>query len=155
RSPLKFEVHVDRQLPCPQRESMRHLVILSIALLSIPRFAPAAPLQARDDRSIIDFVQKAVVRALNYNEGDRQSLIDAQDDFTADGWREFMKRMDGWLNSKGAPLGNSSFMPGGNPEIADQENGLIHLVVPGVLRQSQNQSVTTYRLVVDVRVDAT
>jgi len=133
---------------------MRHLVILSIALVSVPRFAQAVPLQAKDNGAIIDFVQRAVVRALDYSQGDRQSLIDAQDDFTADGWREFMKRTEGWLDSKGAPLGTSSFMPSGDAVITDQENGLMHLIVPGVLTQSQNQSVTTYRVVIDVRMNA-
>jgi hypothetical protein len=131
---------------------MVHLIILSIALVSIPRFAETAPLQANDTAAVIDSVQKAVVRALNYSQGDRQSLIDAQDDFTADGWREFMKRMEGFLDSKGAPLGSSSFMPSGNAVITDQQNGVIHLMVPGVLKQSQNQSATTYRLMVDVRI---
>ncbi len=133
---------------------MRNLLILCIALVNISCFAAAAPLQAKDERAIIDFVQSAVVRALDYRQGDRQSLMDAQDAFTADGWREFMKRMDRWLDPKGAPLGSSSFMQNGDAVIKDQANGSMHLVVPGVLRQSQNQSVTTYRLVIDVRVDA-
>jgi hypothetical protein len=133
---------------------MRHLIIFSIALVSVPRLTEAAPLQAKEPAAIIEFVQKAVIRALDYRQGDRQSLIDAEDDFTADGWREFMKRMEGWLDSTGAPLGTSSFMPSGNTVITDQENGLMHLIVPGVLRQSENRSVTTYRLEIDVRMNA-
>jgi hypothetical protein len=63
-----------------------------------------------------------------------------------------MKRMDGWMDSKGAPLGSSSFVPSGDAVIKDQANGLIHLTIPGTLKQSENKSVTTYRVVIEVHV---
>jgi hypothetical protein len=130
-----------------------YLKVLSIALSSIPGLVQVAPLQTKEQAAVIEFAQKAVVRALDYSQGDRQSLLEAQDDFTADGWREFMKRMEGWLDSKGAPLGSSSFIPSGDAVIKDQEKGLIHLTVPGTLKQGENKSVTTYRVVVDVLVN--
>jgi hypothetical protein len=83
----------------------------------------AAPPQTTTQAAILEFAQKAVVRALDYSQGDRQSLMDAQDDFTPDGWREFMKRMDGWLDPKGAPLGSSSFTQSGDAVVTLQENG--------------------------------
>ena len=92
------------------------------------------------------------MQTLNYSQGDRQSLMDAQDAFTPDVWREFMKRMEGWLDPKGAPLGSSSFVQSGDVVMTGQENGMLHLTVPGVLKQSQNKSVTTYRVVVEVRI---
>jgi hypothetical protein len=85
-----------------------YLKVLSIALAGITGFVHAAPLQTQEQAAIIQFVQTATVRALNYSQGDRQSLVDAQADFTADGWREFMKWMEAWLDSKGAPLSSSS-----------------------------------------------
>jgi hypothetical protein len=132
---------------------MGYLTVLSIALIGMPGLVLAARLQANQQAEVIEFAQKAVVRALDYSQGDRQSLIDAQNDFTADGWREFMKWLEGWLDSKGAPLGSSVFMPSGDAVIMDQENGLSHLTVPGTLKQNQNKSATTYRIVVDVRIE--
>src|SRR5262245_63458202 len=116
---------------------MRYLTVL--LMVCVPRLTQAALLQAKDQAAIVEFVQKAVVRALDYSQGDRQSLIDAQDDFSADAWREFMARMEGWVDSKGAPLGSSSFMPSGGAVITGDENGLLHLTVPGVLKQSENK----------------
>jgi hypothetical protein len=131
---------------------MRHLTVLLIGLVCFPRLTQAALIQAKDQAAIIEFVQKAVVRALDYSQGDRQSLIDAQDDFSADAWREFMARMEEWVDSKGTPLSSSSFMPNGGAVITGNENGLLHLTVPGVLKQSQNKSTTTYQVEVDVRI---
>jgi hypothetical protein len=131
---------------------MRYLTVVLIGLVSVPQLTQAAQLQAKDQASIVEFVQKAVVRALDYSQGDRQSLIDAQDDFSADAWREFMARMEEWVDSKGTPLSSSSFMPSGAAVITGDENGLLHLTVPGVLKQSQNKSTATYQVEVDVRV---
>ena len=70
---------------------MRCLTTSSIALVSLLTLSPATPLQEKEQAAAIEFARNAVVQALNYREGDRQSLIDAQDAFTAEGWREFMK----------------------------------------------------------------
>src|SRR5262245_11855945 len=106
---------------------MRYLIVFSCALIGMPWLVQATRLQAKQQADVIEFAQKAIVRALEYSQGDRQSLIDAQDDFTADGWREFMKWMEGWRDSKGAPLGSSIFMPSGDAVIIGLEDGLIHL----------------------------
>ena len=131
---------------------MRFLTTSSIALVSLLGLSPATPLQEKEQAAAIEFAKNAVVQALNYSQGDRQSLIDAQDAFTAEGWREFMKRMEGWLDSKGAPLSSSSFIPSGDVVVTGQENDVLRLTVPGVLKQSQNKSATTYRVVVEVRM---
>src|SRR5262245_45275331 len=126
-------------------------VLLSIILAGILQPAQAVPLEAKD-QAAIKFAQQAVVRALDYSQGDRWSLIDARDDFTEEGWREFMKRMEGWLDSSEIPTSSSSFVPSGDAVVLGQENGRIHLTIPGTLQQRQNNSSTTYRLVVDVLV---
>jgi|SRR5262245_15213578 len=131
---------------------MRYLTALLIGLICVPRLTQAALIQAKDQTAIVEFVQKAVVRALDYSQGDRQSLIDAQDDFSAVAWGEFMATMKEWVDSEGTPLASSSFMPSGSAAITGDENGLLHLTVPGVLKQSQNKSTTTYRVEVDVHV---
>jgi hypothetical protein len=119
-------------------------------LLLITFVTAPPPVQTAPD--IPGFVRTAVARALNYNQGDRPSLVDAQDDFTTDAWREFMRRMDGWLDENGAPLGNSSFTATGDAIIKGYDLGVMHLTIPGTLKQSQNQSSTTYQVLVDVQV---
>ena len=126
-------------------------VLLSVLLAGILQSAQAVPLEAKD-QAAIKFAQQSVVRALDYSQGDRWSLIDAQDDFTEEGWREFMKRMEGWLDSSGIPTSSSSFVPSGDAVVTDRESGQMHLTIPGTLQQRQNNSTTTYRVVVDVRI---
>jgi hypothetical protein len=109
---------------------------------------PAAPGQD----AAADFAPKAVVRALDYKQGDRDSLMDAKEDFTTGGWNEFMKRLDGWLDENGAPLGGERFTPTGNAIVKSRENGVIFLSIPGTLQQTQNKSRTTYRVVVKVQL---
>src|SRR5271169_3738495 len=103
------------------------LVFLGAFLASSPRLIQAAPLFATDQDAAVAFAQKAVVRALDYNQGDRESLMDAKDDFTSGGWSEFMKRLNGWLDDKGAPLGGQSFTAAGDAEVKSQENGGLRL----------------------------
>jgi len=62
-----------------------------------------------------------------------------------------MKRLDGWLDAKGAPTFSSSFVPSGAPTIVSQSEGVLHVTIPGTLKHSQNGSSTTYRVVVEVR----
>ena len=85
--------------------------------------------------------------------GDRflERLRAARSDFTPEGWREFMKRLDGWLDAKGAPTFSSSFVPFGDPTIVSRRDGVLHVTIPGTLKHSQNGSSTTYRVVVEVR----
>src|SRR3990167_9527539 len=69
-------------------------------------------LSAEDLAKISNFAQKAVVRALSYNQGDIESLNDdAQADFTSEGWDGFNKWLNGYLDTKGAPMGSSNFTP--------------------------------------------
>ncbi|MGZ6176477.1 MAG: hypothetical protein ACXWNB_11630 [Candidatus Binataceae bacterium] len=130
----------------------RRLVLLMALFVGIPSLARSAPPSAKDEDAIVASVQKAVVRALDYKQGDRASLMDAKSDFTADGWKEFMKRMDGWLDAKGAPLGSQRFTPLGAAVVKSREDGVIRLSIPGTLEQRQNASRTTYRVTVDVQL---
>ncbi|MBZ5591119.1 MAG: hypothetical protein LAP39_02715 [Acidobacteriia bacterium] len=114
--------------------------------------AQSAPPSPTDQDAIVALAQKAVVRALDYKQGDRESLMDAQDDFTEGGWSEFMKRMDGWLDDKGAPLSSESFTPTGDAVVKSRDNGIIRLSISGTLKQTQNQSRTTYQVRVDVQL---
>jgi hypothetical protein len=124
--------------------------------LGSSRWVQASTLSASDQAAIVDFAQKAAVRTLDYNQGDRDSLMDAQEDFTPDGWREFMKWLNGWLDDKGAPLGSSHFSPTSEPVVKSEDNGVVRLTIPGTLRQlSRNEGGgvigATYRAVIEIQ----
>jgi hypothetical protein len=100
---------------------------------------------------IVSFAQKAAVRAVNFHEGDVESLTRARADFTVEGWKDFMKRMEGYLDQKGAPTFDSSFIPSGNARVVDEKDGIVHIRIPGTLKQSNKMSSVTYRVALDVR----
>jgi hypothetical protein len=132
---------------------MRCRIVLLMALLAaVPSLAQGASPSATDEDGLVASTQKAVERALDYRQGDRASLMDAKADFMAGGWSEFMKRMDGWLDDKGAPLGSETFTPSGNAVVKSRGNDVIRLTIPGTLEQRQNQSRTTYQITVDVQL---
>ena len=109
-----------------------------------------SPLTPANQATIVAAAQKAVLRAVNFHQGDLAALNSARADFTAEGWKEFIKHMQGFLDEKGAPTFNSSFVPSKDAVVVGQENGVIHLRIPGTLKQTQNQSSTTYRAFLDV-----
>ena len=132
---------------------MRCCTLFMIALLICsPRLAQSASTTETDEDTVVAFAKKVVVQALDYEQGDRESLMDAKDDFTEGGWGEFMKRMDGWLDNKGAALSSESFTPEGDTGVKSLDNGTVRLSIPGTLKQSQNKSSTTYRVVVDIQL---
>jgi hypothetical protein len=139
-----------------QRGKLMRFTALTIALfLGSLRWTHAAPLSS-DRAAIVDFAQKAAVRALDYNQGDRDSVMDAQEDFTPDGWREFMKWLNGWLDDKGAPLGSSHFSPTSDAVVKSEEDGVARLTIPGTLKQlSRNEHGgvigATYRAVIEIK----
>jgi hypothetical protein len=94
---------------------------------------------------------------LNYDQGNLASLTDAQNDFTSDGWREFMQWLQGYLDSSGAPTGSSRFSSTGDPEVKHQENGETRITISGILKQESKNayggiSKATYRVTVDTQV---
>ena len=123
------------------------VVLLGAVLVSGSTLAQTAT----DQAAIVGLVHKAVVRALNFDRGDLERLRAARGDFTPEGWTQFVKRLDEWLDDKGAPTFSSSFVPFGDPTIVSQSDGALHVTIPGTLKHSQGGSSTTYRVVVDVR----
>lgn len=121
------------------------MALFAAALVSSPALAQTTPA----DQAAL--VQKAVVRALNFDRGDLARLRGARDGFTAEGWTRFMKHLDGWVDEKGAPTYTSSFVPSAEPRIVSQSDGVLNVMIPGTLKQTQNGSSTTYRVVVEVR----
>jgi hypothetical protein len=126
---------------------MRIRLVVLLALL----VAAPAPAQTQPRPDSIASVQNAVVRALNFDQGNLQRLRGAQPDFTPDGWTAFMKHLDGFLDAGGAPTYTSSFTPSGEARVVSQSDGALDLVIPGKLKQTQNTSSTTYPIVVEVK----
>ena len=128
-----------------------HIVSLMIILV-FSTFMPTS-----DDTVAIVFAEKAVQRALDYEQGNRATLVDAQNDFTPEGWAEFMKWLDGFIDDKGAPTGSSVFTTTEKMQVKGSENGITRLTIPGILKQQARNpyggiSTTTYRVEVDVQV---
>jgi hypothetical protein len=124
--------------------------VFVLVLVSAPLLAQGLPTTA-DKRMVVDVAQTAAVQTLNFSQGDIESLARARVNFTPGGWDDFMKRMQGFLDAKGAPTFTSSFVPSGNATILGEENGVVHFRVPGTLVQSNNVGKTTYRGAIEVR----
>jgi hypothetical protein len=130
---------------------LRVLVLLGVVLLATPALAqtPAAP--DAEQASAVGAVQKAVLRALNFSQGDLEHLKATRADFTPEGWKAFMKHLDGFLDDKGAPIFTSSFVQSGGSTIISQGDGVLHLTLTGTLKQTQKTMSATYPIVVEVR----
>jgi hypothetical protein len=79
-----------------------------------------------DDAAAIAFAE-TVPRALDYEQGNRETLVDAQDDFTVEGWAELMKWLDGFIDDKGTPTGSSVLTVTGKTVVKGSENGATRL----------------------------
>jgi hypothetical protein len=103
-----------------------------------------------DQAAVVAFAQKAAMRAVNFNQGDVAGLTQGRADFTPEAWKDVMKHLEGSVDEKGAPTFSSSFVPSRDATVLGQENGIVHLRIPGTLTQTQNQSRTTYRAAIEV-----
>lgn len=138
----------------------RWMSIAALAAVSFPggpglpqAAAAAATLQV----AAAGTVEEMVRRALDYDQGDRDSLTDARDEFTPEGWSEFTGWLDGYLDKDGAPTGSSRFTPSGHAAVEHRDSDETRVSVPGTLRQQARNrygglSTTTYRVVIDVRI---
>ena len=112
----------------------------------------------KDDQvTAVDFAVTASVRVLNFRQGDLASLMDTKkDDFTSKGWGEAMKGWGGGLDDKGVAIFSSSFTPSGNALDIHRKGGILHLTIPGVLKQSQNRhgavSTTDWRVEIEIQL---
>ena len=134
---------------------MRSLVMFFLAVLASVSLFTQGQTADTDQALMIAFAQKAAVRAVDCRQGDAESLTDAQSDFTPDGWKDFMKHMEGWLDAKGAPTFTATFSPSRNAVLVDQKDGIAQLRIPGTLKQTQNHSSTTYKAALEVYVSGT
>jgi hypothetical protein len=95
----------------------RQKMVSALVSLILSSAAPGwsqSPIQSTSERSAaVAFARSVAVKALTYSQGDRQTLMDAESDFTPEGWREFMSRMVGFVDAKGAPQAARTSCPTG------------------------------------------
>ena len=126
--------------------------LVAIVLSSTTPGWSQSAVQASDRAAAVAFARDTAVKALVYTQGDRQTLMDAESDFTPDGWREFMRRMTVFVDAQGAPLGGSSFVPDGDVVVKRDDPDVMQCDVPGTLRQTQGRSSTTYQVTVRIEL---
>lgn len=98
------------------------------------------------DESPLSFARIVAVQALTFHEGDRRALARVKQEFTPDGWQQFLKGLRDWLDSNDTPTFGSSFAPSSEGRVVEERDGLIHVRIPGSLTQTHHQSTTTYRV---------
>lgn len=132
----------------------------AIAALLLAAFVTSPAYSTQPVQAPADPVQDATavcIRALAFTQGDPASLLDAKSRFTREGWAEFMKKLDGWQDAKGAATFTSRFTPSGPALDVRRHDGLIDLTLPGVLEQESRNpyggvSVTRYRAEIDLQL---
>ncbi len=138
-----------------RERSMRcRATVFFVGLFSIvSAFAQNQGAANEDQAAMVAFAQKAAVQALNFRQGDLESLTAVRSDFTPEAWQEYMKHMEGFLDENGAPTYGSSFVPSRSPVVLAQQEGMVQIRIPGKLTQTRNRTSTTYsRFAVEVQV---
>ena len=128
----------------------QHTVFLVGLLAGISLFAQTQGPANSEQAAVVAFARETAMQTLNFRQGDSASLTKTRADFTPEGWKEYMKHMEGFLDEKGAPTFSSSFVPSSSATLVDENDGSVHIRIPGILKQTQNRSSTTYRAVLDV-----
>jgi len=126
--------------------------VLVAVLFTVRAFAQNTAPSGSDQAAIVRLGQKAAIAALNFQQGDAAGFTRAREDFTTDGWKNFIKTMEGSLDQKGAPTFTSSFVASRDATVLDEKEGVLHLRIPGTLTQSSNLGRTTYKAAIEVYV---
>ena len=132
---------------------MRHFCCSLVVTLSLG----AGLMATGESLAPIDFAKAAVSRALDYEQGNRASLVDAQDDFTPEAWSEFMKWLQEYVDDKGAPTGSSLFTATGEVVVKSEQAGVFRVAIDGTLKQQSRNAyggtlAATYRVTVDIEL---
>ena len=120
-------------------------VAVAAAFLSIGSFAQDSSRAKPSLDADIALAQRFAIAALNFRQGDAAGLNQLRANFTDDGWKDFMKHMEGFLDANRAPTFTSTFVPARDARLLDEKDGVIHLKIPGTMTQSSQLGKTTYR----------
>jgi len=121
------------------------MVAVIAVLISFPALAQSAAQTTSEQAAVVDSGQKAAIAALNFQQGDAAGFNRARDNFTPDGWKDFVEHMVGFLDQKGAPTFTSSFVAKRDATVLSESDGVLRLRIPGTLTQSNKTGKTTYR----------
>lgn len=122
----------------------RCTILVAAAFLSQLCFAQTPGSQNSEQAKLTLSIQKAAVAALNFRQGDATGFNRARADFTAEGWKDFLTHMQGYLDAEGAPTFTSSFVVKHDARLLDEKNGLLHLRIPGSLTQTSKLGRAVY-----------
>lgn len=136
---------------------MRSIAILFLAVFASSQLSAHEP--SADQAQLVSEATAICARALEFAQGDRASLVDAKAQFSAEGWAQFTKRLNGWRDDEGAPTFTSHFRPSGPALDVRQHDGVVDLTIPGVLEQENRNpyggvSRTKYRSEIDIEIAA-
>lgn len=115
-----------------------------VALLTIAAIGQDASGPKPQGDSDLATAQRIAIAALNFHQGDAAEFNRARANFTDGGWAEFIKRMDGFLDAKGAPTFTSTFVVAREAKVLDEKGGAIHFRIPGTMTQANQLGKTTY-----------
>ncbi len=125
--------------------------LFGIVALCVSLFTRVAPLRAELSQAERDQVVQIVVKALEYQAGNLESLTDAEPDFTTKGWQQFMRWLTGWRDQAGAPTGTSKFTPTEPLLLKFDPKNQNQITISGSLQQSQGALTSSnYTVEVDV-----
>ena len=122
------------------------ITVIGVLLIGLPGFAQ----NVQSNSDLVTFGQNAAIAALNFQEGDAVGFNRAHVNFTPEGWKAFLKHMEGFLDEKGAPTFTCSFVASHDATVLSEKEDVLHLKIPGTLKQSNKLGRTTYKAALEV-----
>lgn len=133
---------------------MRSIAIVFAAAFLSARACAGQPLP--DQAGLVQEATAVCIQTLQFAQGDKASLLDAKGHFTPEGWAQFMEKLQGWQDDRGAATFTSRFAPSGPALDVRRHDGVVYLTIPGVLEQESRNayggvSTTRYRAEVELQ----
>lgn len=124
--------------------------LIAVLVSTLVVSAHGAQSGAGSQAAFIASAQSIAVAAVTFREGDAAGFDRARANFTADGWKDFVKHMQGFLDQRGAPTFTSTFVAAHDATLVGQQDGVFVLRIPGTLTQNNKLGRTTYRAALEV-----
>ena len=122
----------------------RFTLILAVIFGASLSWQAASGSNPQNDDDLVA-AQKMATAALNFRQGDANEFNRNRANFTASGWKDFVKHMEGFLDAGGSPTFTSTFVATRTARTLDDKEGVIHFKVPDTLTQSNQIGKTTYQ----------
>ena len=125
--------------------SLARFILVLAVISSTTGFAPDAFGSSPQNEDDFVTAQKIAIAALNFRQGDASGFNRARANFTLNGWKEFLKHMEGYLDAEGNPTFTSTFVATRPAKTLDDKDGVIHFRISGTMTQSSQLGKTTYQ----------